>query len=369
MLNPQGMYLVSQTPSEPIRQILRKEVNFGCPYPGCGSPYLTWHHFDPPWREEHHERPEGIIALCHEHHDHADAGRYTKERLREFKSNPYIKRQKVSEEYDYLRRNTVYCFGNTIGYDVSYVLAIDGEPVIWFERDEAGYDRLNLLIKDTQGNTILYMRNNDWIVFTKGIFDFICTAKGQKLEIISKDEKTKFSIRFDELEIEKFKEKLLDLSHDEESIDLLLSEIEHDMTGVISLWTFKGNLIYKNLELSVDDNGVTLNSPTLKNAVFNCCISVHEEAAFICSTYGGFGFGGSCPPQNPILRVLEMNINELEKIDDAAEVYLKAGQIYIITNRSRLIKEYGDRRNKINTESMGIRKRPDVISHNSNKQC
>lgn len=26
--------------------ILRREVGFGCPV--CRSPFLTWHHFDPP---------------------------------------------------------------------------------------------------------------------------------------------------------------------------------------------------------------------------------------------------------------------------------------------------------------------------------
>ena len=41
---------------------LRREVGFGCPV--CRSPFLTWHHFDPPYHVEEHWRHEGMIALC-----------------------------------------------------------------------------------------------------------------------------------------------------------------------------------------------------------------------------------------------------------------------------------------------------------------
>jgi hypothetical protein len=73
------------------RKALRKEVGFGCPVKDCGNPYLTWHHFDPPWEiAKHKPKPErhkveGIIALCHSHHDEADAGAFTKEQLHALK--------------------------------------------------------------------------------------------------------------------------------------------------------------------------------------------------------------------------------------------------------------------------------------------
>src|SRR5450432_802629 len=67
---------------------LRQEVGFGCPV--CRSPFLTWHHFDPPEHVEKHWRPEGIIAMCRVCHDDADekgnrAGAYSKEELRAMK--------------------------------------------------------------------------------------------------------------------------------------------------------------------------------------------------------------------------------------------------------------------------------------------
>ncbi len=69
---PQDGLQVFRTPPIAVRRQLRREVGFGCSLPGCGVPYLTWHHFDPPWRQEHYHRVEGMIALCRDHADKAD---------------------------------------------------------------------------------------------------------------------------------------------------------------------------------------------------------------------------------------------------------------------------------------------------------
>ena len=62
---------------------------------GCGSPYLTWHHFDPPWRVQEHEEPEGIIALCQEHHKKADVGAFTDDQLRGLKAAGHEREEEV----------------------------------------------------------------------------------------------------------------------------------------------------------------------------------------------------------------------------------------------------------------------------------
>src|SRR4051794_36852278 len=73
---------------------LRREVGFGCPV--CRSPFLTWHHFDPPVHGPRgtgmHWRPEGIIAMCPICHPDADekggsAGAYSTEELRAMKKS------------------------------------------------------------------------------------------------------------------------------------------------------------------------------------------------------------------------------------------------------------------------------------------
>jgi hypothetical protein len=77
---------ISRTPPKGVRQLLRQEVGFGCPVPDCRSVLLTWHHFDPPWRLEKHHRPEGMIALCRQHHDAAEAGTFSRDELLDFKA-------------------------------------------------------------------------------------------------------------------------------------------------------------------------------------------------------------------------------------------------------------------------------------------
>ena len=77
--------MMDRTPPMEVRKLLRREVGFGCPVLNCGNPYLSWHHFGPPWREKQHHDPNGMIALCVEHHAKADAGTYTKEQLHSYK--------------------------------------------------------------------------------------------------------------------------------------------------------------------------------------------------------------------------------------------------------------------------------------------
>jgi len=291
-----------------------------------------------------------MIALCHEHHDLADAGRYTKDQLRELKKNPYIKSAKVSEEYGYLRRNTIYCAGDSIGYDVSYVLTIDEEPVIWFERDEDGYERLNLLIKDSQGNTILYMKNNDWIVFTNEIFDFECPAKGQTLKVISKDKKTNFELRFDDLRIEKFEEKLLGLGYDAESIAQILPKINPDIPGQIPTWTIKGNLTYENVKLYIDDSGIT---NVVNQSSFSRIVMIHSEVFLNFDGNGNFFMGGPHISQHSVRKKLELEIKEIERLNNSTQIYRKRGQIYFITDRDQLIEELRGKINMLGRDSHG----------------
>jgi hypothetical protein len=79
-------------PLAEIRRQLRGEVGFGCPVEGCGSPYLTWHHFDPPWREREHHDADGMFALCLQHHKEADSGAFSDSQLRSFKAEPFLKK-------------------------------------------------------------------------------------------------------------------------------------------------------------------------------------------------------------------------------------------------------------------------------------
>jgi hypothetical protein len=85
----------SRDPGNQIKSLLRREVNYGCPvrHPhgaGCGCPILTFHHFDPSWVGNYVHNPDGMIALCPEHHLQADGGLWSREQLKQFKKNPFV---------------------------------------------------------------------------------------------------------------------------------------------------------------------------------------------------------------------------------------------------------------------------------------
>jgi hypothetical protein len=93
----------SRDPYEWVKTALRQDVGFCCSVQDCGIPYLTWHHFDPPWRVEHHHRPEGMIALCREHADKADHGSFTDDQLRELKQEGRSRAAEVRGRFDWMR--------------------------------------------------------------------------------------------------------------------------------------------------------------------------------------------------------------------------------------------------------------------------
>lgn len=101
---------MNRTPPQPIRRALRAEVGFGCPIGECANPYLEWHHFDPPWREREHHDPAGMVALCAEHHAKADAGAFTPEQLRGYKSS--ARRTPVQGRFDWMRNKLLAAVGS-----------------------------------------------------------------------------------------------------------------------------------------------------------------------------------------------------------------------------------------------------------------
>src|SRR4029079_17259737 len=91
----QVRHCVNRNPPVGVRRVLRQAVGFGCPIPNCGSPYLVYHHFDPPWHEQQHMNPEGIIPLCAQHHAWANQKTWTTSQLREFKQSASHRRTSV----------------------------------------------------------------------------------------------------------------------------------------------------------------------------------------------------------------------------------------------------------------------------------
>ncbi len=154
---------MNRTPPINVRHELRREVGFGCPMPGCGNPYLYWHHFDPPWNERQHHDPAGMIALCGEHHAKADAGAFTKERLREFKRRGAECAGEIKGRLDWMRRSLLAVVGGNFYYETLIVFEFRNEPIIWFRRDEDGYLLLNIKMLTTSIEPRLHIEDNFWL--------------------------------------------------------------------------------------------------------------------------------------------------------------------------------------------------------------
>ncbi len=171
----------SRKPPIAVRRVLAAEVGFGCPVDGCARPYLTWHHFDPEWHVEHHHRPEGMVALCREHHDKAGAGAFTAEQLRELKLVGRANTEAVSGRFDILRKDLAFKVGNMWYVETPQMVIYRGEPLISYSRDDEGLMRLSLRVPGPRGPRLV-MQENFW--FNLADANRVeCPPKGTDLQV------------------------------------------------------------------------------------------------------------------------------------------------------------------------------------------
>jgi hypothetical protein len=173
---------MTRTPPAEVRRQLRQEVGFSCPMEGCENPYLTWHHFDPPWRIENHHRPEGMIALCLDHAAKADAGAFTDDRLRTLKKQGGCRVKAIRGSFDWMRRDLLAVVGGSFYYQSSVIFQINNKPCIWFNRDAEGYLLLNFQMPSISGEARARIEDNGWIV-PPDAADVVCPPRGRILEV------------------------------------------------------------------------------------------------------------------------------------------------------------------------------------------
>jgi len=200
---------LSRTPPSAIRRKLREEVGFGCPVEGCGSPYLSYHHFDPPWNIQPHHNPEGMIALCLQHHKEADKGAFTPKQLREMKKHPYLKEIKrfPKGRFNWKREQFLLLVGGNWYIKPKVILKLKEKKIIWLSKDTDGFEQINLDIYDFQGNIILNMRNNDWLIHAS-IDDLECPPSGNSLKIKVKSHNVWINLSFSQFSKEELYKKV-----------------------------------------------------------------------------------------------------------------------------------------------------------------
>jgi hypothetical protein len=244
-----------------VTKYLRDEVGFGCPVPGCGNPYLIMHHFNPPWRDEHHFRPEGMIALCHEHAAKADIGTFTKKQLRDFKIHGKENNKQVIGRFDWMRNKFLSILGGGLYYEIPCLLRIDGHPIIGFHRNAEGYLLLNVVpvIMDPKDERF-QLKDNNWILSGQpSVFE--CPQDGRLIHVVYPNGDM-VHVEFSKIEIVK-----------SEDLLLIFPYLRGDFMKRIefSITTITINYVVAGLGLSIGPEGViSHNGPSVFNQVSYC---------------------------------------------------------------------------------------------------
>lgn len=154
---------MNRTPPKAVRIQLAEEVGFGCPVEGCGSPLLTWHHFDPPWSERQHYDPGGMIALCRQHHDAADANAYEVGELRAMKARGRDRNLALAARFEWRRHRLLAVVGGSFYYETPVPVQLRTQPIVALNRDGDGRVLLNLAMPSTVPEPRLVVDDNFWI--------------------------------------------------------------------------------------------------------------------------------------------------------------------------------------------------------------
>ncbi len=166
----------NRNPPPAVREQLRKEVGFGCPV--CGSPYLTFDHFDPPWEVEHHHDPARMIALCWS--CHAEARSYTTEQLRALKKPK--DGVSVGERFKWRRDKLVVVCGALAVHEASIAVLWRDAPIVWFERDDDHCLLLSVQFPSLSDEPRFSMTRNAWSV-PAAAEDIECPPTGDVLRV------------------------------------------------------------------------------------------------------------------------------------------------------------------------------------------
>ncbi|MDR6982744.1 hypothetical protein J2X32_001362 [Rheinheimera pacifica] len=164
-----------------VKEILRREVGFGCPVNGCGNPYLEYHHFDPPVSVRAHNEPQGMIALCAHHHKKADGGAFTTEQLHALKLDK-ANAEFVKGSLDWLRRDLLAVVGGVFYYETPKIIVIDDHEVVSLKRDDEGYLRLSINMLSLKAEERLVVKDNSWENIGNPV-DLRSPPQGKELEV------------------------------------------------------------------------------------------------------------------------------------------------------------------------------------------
>lgn len=189
---------IKREPPAEVKRSLREEVGFGCPVPDCREPFLTWHHFAPPWHVRQHHEPQGTIALCTKHHAMADGGVFDKAQLRAFKNASHsVEDVKAKFEWarpkQLIRLGGFYLGGKNIGMSVADGVVKD--DFVGLQENSAGLLELSFVLRDEGMHRVAVMENNMFVARPERVFDLEVNAGATRIRIRQQKGKVLLDLR------------------------------------------------------------------------------------------------------------------------------------------------------------------------------
>jgi hypothetical protein len=259
----------SRDPGAAIKRMLREEVNFGCPVRtsdgGCGSPLLVFHHFDPPWRGNYVHNPEGMIALCLEHHAQADALFWTKQQLRDFKRTPFVD-DAIRMAWPWTPETLTVRAGKTLVIGSGSPLRMGGRPIISFRRVEVPSLGVTTVefdadIRDANGDKWLTIDRSYFDLRLEGTTDVRFLPSTKELDI-RRDDAAKIKLRLDVLTHDRFATQMRTVGMGDDVIQSSLTSIEKnggiDSDGRIPLLCISGRFTSRYADADISENNFHL---------------------------------------------------------------------------------------------------------------
>ena len=190
-----------RTPPESVQRELRREVGYGCPVDGCRQPFLTWHHFDPPWGIRPHHEQQGMIALCRQHHDFADAGGFSNDELRSLKTKDNSI-DSVKANFPWAKMAMLIRLGGCYSGGSSTVLRVSEDPVVSLTTGPSGLVSLSFTLKLPDGTIVASMIENVFQSDPLTLHDLSCTASATRIKVLFKPRDIGLDLSFQRLTVE-----------------------------------------------------------------------------------------------------------------------------------------------------------------------
>jgi hypothetical protein len=164
MTKGKNAFGLSRKIDDKIKYKVRRRCCFGCVI--CGSSIIQYHHFEPQFSEAKFHSEKGITILCGTCHDKTHKGIISQKKILEANSNPYCKKNQNAKDIFYLGNTTIPVKFGSSTIHAKTILMYDNSIIIGFKNSESSGSpiRFNAVFTDKNGDEILRIQDNEWIV-------------------------------------------------------------------------------------------------------------------------------------------------------------------------------------------------------------